>query len=108
MSSSSRRCQIARARSGPIPAGSPSVNANGCTILLWSAFAQSLVFYQRLMAQLLQIGVRLGPELFLKQFIADFLFLGRVVLGLPLAADCEHLHALRHAFRRRQMTDIGA
>src|ERR1700689_3595725 len=39
MSSSARRCQIASARSGPIPAGSPSVNANGRTILLWIVFS---------------------------------------------------------------------
>jgi hypothetical protein len=36
MSSSARRRQIARARSGPIPAGSPSVNAKGCTQCFYS------------------------------------------------------------------------
>src|ERR1700739_3445954 len=105
---SARRCQTASARSGPIPAGSPSVNASGCTILFRSACCGLLVFDHRLAPQPLQITLGLDAEFLLENLVANLLLAGRVVLGLALAADREHLHALGGRFRRRQVADLGA
>ena len=74
MSSSARRCQTARARSGPIPAGSPSVNAKGCTILLLSptyAFGH-LVFDHRLAPQIVEIALGLRAEFLLEASDREF------------------------------------
>src|SRR5579859_2500601 len=106
MSYSARRCQTASARSGPIPAGSPSVNASGCTMFFQSARSRLFVFDHRLAPQLLQIALGGGAEFLFEKLVANLLLAGRVVLGLPLAAHGEHLHAFGRRFRRRQMPDL--
>src|SRR5579871_357415 len=108
MSYSTRRCQTASARSGPIPAGSPSVNASGCTMFFQTARSRLLVFDHRIAPQLLQIALGSGAEFLFENLVANLLLARRVVLGLPLAAHGEHLHAFSCRFGRRQMADLGA
>src|ERR1051326_2323050 len=101
MSYSARRCQTASARSGPIPAGSPSVNASGCTMLFRSAFLRLPLFDYRISPQPPQIALGPGAEFLCENLVANLLLAGRVVFGLPLAAHGEHLHAFGRRFGRQ-------
>src|SRR6516162_8219209 len=118
MSSSARLCQIVRARSGPTPAGSPSVNARGCTNCFYSMAAlletgqrptnrRLFVFDHRLPSEIGQIAVGLGAEPLFENLVADLLEAWGVGLRLFFRADREHLYAFRSLFRRCQMPNLN-
>src|ERR1700730_13509172 len=87
------------ARSGPIPAGSPSVSATGRGILL--------AFDHRLAAQFLEIALGPGLGLLAPKLLAGLPRFGRLLLGFLLLAQREQLNALRRRLRSGKVPYLG-
>src|SRR5262245_36147313 len=83
--------------SGPIPAGSPRVNARGC---IKRRELRSAMFDHRTGTQLLQIALALLGETILQDLLARLALSRQLAGGRALAAQGEQLDALLLALRR--------
>src|SRR5262245_32442474 len=91
--------------SGPMPAGSPNVNASGCMARWPSLRLRLAIFDQGLSAKLLEPLLALGFKPFVLQLVADLPFHRRVGRVDRTLADGKHLDALLREFGRRELSD---